>query len=170
MGRTCSGAAFYNAFREWNPAAGTPPPVFKTAAPLFFIACDYSGILPPTPPRGFEFRDFSRAIGRRSIECDPAEIQPRPRGSSAAGPAAGTSRARGPCLFRSVPPPVVRFPKTKLIFSARAVPDFAPAQLVPVGIRPPVCSAVSGTFLQTNIYSELQFVASVPALALSGRK
>lgn len=41
---------------------------------------------------------------------------------------------------------------------------------MPVGIRPPVCSAVSGTFLQTNIYSELQFVASVPALALSGRK
>ena len=82
----------------------------------------------------------------------------------------GLSRARGPCLFRSVPPPVVRSPKIKLIFSARAVPDFAPAQLVPVGIRPPVCSAVSGTFPQANIYSELQFVASVPALALSGRK
>ncbi len=36
--------------------------------------------------------------------------------------------------------------------------------------KAPVCSAVSGTFPQANIYSELQFVASVPALALSGRK
>ena len=176
-----------------EPGSGHPPPVFKTAAPLFFMACDYSGILPPTPPRGFEFRDFSRAIGRRSIECDPAEIQPRPRGSSAAGPAAGTPRARVARLFCLDPPPVAspsekhpltgrrgfalcfprrvgktsrrrcpaarivcrkgggvflarvgrvslgRFPlplyappKIKLIFSARAVPAFAPAQLAQV--------------------------------------
>ena len=106
MGRTCSGAAFYNAFREWNPAAGTLPPGVQNGGASLFMACDYSGILPPTTPRGFEFRDFSRAIGRRSIECDPAEIQPRPRGSSAAGPAAGTPRARVARLFCLDPPPV----------------------------------------------------------------
>lgn len=89
-----------------EPGSGHPPPVFKTAAPLFLwrvIIPEYS---PPTTPRGFEFRDFSRAIGRRSIECDPAEIQPRPRGSSAAGPAAGTPRARVARLFCLGPPPV----------------------------------------------------------------
>lgn len=88
-----------------EPGSGHPPPGVQNGGASLFMACDYSGILPPTTPRGFEFRDFSRAIGRRSIECDPAEIQPRPRGSSAAGPAAGTPRARG-ASFLSRPSPV----------------------------------------------------------------